>query len=126
MSECISERGIFGSRFSTTMGPHFSILHIHSRTIYLAVLPPSMSGVNFINVFMQSFYLHISQKCKKLLNLTVFFALWESSHILAVCKMLMKLTPAVVVSEESLHMSGTSEIVSSLSTTFFNNILIIN
>ena len=36
------------------------------------------SGVNFINVFTRSFYVWRSWKCKKLLNLTVFFELLGS------------------------------------------------
>ena len=51
------------------------------------------SGVNFINVFMGSFYTHSSQKHKKLFDLTVFFALLGSTHEKAACKLLVKLTP---------------------------------
>ena len=47
------------------------------------------SGVNFINVFTRSFYAHRSQKCKKLLDLTVFFALLGSEHVKAERKMLL-------------------------------------
>ena len=40
-----------------------------------------------------SFYARRSRKCKKLLDLTVFFALLGSSSVKAACRMLMKLTP---------------------------------
>ena len=53
----------------------------------------SISGVNFINVFTGSFYACRSQKRKKLLNLTVFFALLGSALVKAARKMLVKLTP---------------------------------
>ena len=48
--------------------------------------------VNFINLFTRSFYVRRSQKCKKLLELTVFFALLESECVKAAHKMLVKLT----------------------------------
>ena len=51
-----------------------------------------LSGVNFIKVFMRSFYAHRSQKCKKLLDFTVFFARLGSEGVKAACKMLLKLT----------------------------------
>ena len=54
------------------------------------------SGVNFINVFTCSFYAGRSQKPKKLLNLTVFWALLGSAHLKAAHKMLVKLTPGLV------------------------------
>ena len=50
-------------------------------------------GVNFINVITRSFYAHRSQKRKKMLDLTVFFALLGSACVKAACKMLVKLTP---------------------------------
>jgi len=43
-------------------------------------------GVNFINVLQAAFYTRRSQKCKKLLDLTVFFALLGSACIKAACK----------------------------------------
>ena len=49
-------------------------------------------GVNFINVFTRSFYVHRSQKCMNLLELTVFFALLGSGCVKAARKMLLKLT----------------------------------
>ena len=63
-------------------------------TIRLVKLTP---GVNFINMFMRRFYARRSQKGKKLLELTVFFA-----RVKAACKMLVKLSSAfhsVVVNE---------------------------
>ena len=54
-----------------------------------------VASVNFINVFMRSFYAHRSQKHKKLLDLTVFFALLESLLVKAVRIMLVKLTLGV-------------------------------
>ena len=51
------------------------------------------SGVNFTNVFTSSFYSSRSQKKKKLLDLTVFFALLGSVYVRAALKMLVKLTP---------------------------------
>ena len=51
------------------------------------------SGVNFINVFMCSFYTSRSQKHKKLLDLTVSFAPLGSAHVKGALKMLMKLSP---------------------------------
>ena len=50
-------------------------------------------GANFINVSTCSFYVHSSQRRKKLLNLTVFFALLGSARVKAARKMLVKLTP---------------------------------
>ena len=49
-------------------------------------------GVNFINVFTRSFYARRSQKRKKLLHLTIFFALLGSGWIKVAHKKLMKLT----------------------------------
>ena len=37
--------------------------------------------VHFINVFTRSFYVRRSQKCKKVLDLTVFFALLGSACV---------------------------------------------
>ena len=50
--------------------------------------------VNFTNVITHSFYARRSQKRKKLLELTVFFALLGSTCVKAAHKMLMKMTPA--------------------------------
>ena len=49
-------------------------------------------GVDFINIFTPSFYARRFQKRKKLLNLTVFFALLGSEHVKAACKILVKST----------------------------------
>ena len=51
------------------------------------------SGVNFIKMCMCSFYTRRFQKRKKLLNLTVFWALLRSAHVKAARKMLVRLTP---------------------------------
>ena len=51
-------------------------------------------GVNFINVFTCCVYAQRSQKRKKLLELTVFFALLGSARVNAARKMLVKLTQA--------------------------------
>ena len=53
----------------------------HSRTAGSMRL-----GVNFINMFMGSFYARRSRKHKKLLELTVFFSLLGSAHVKAACK----------------------------------------
>ena len=50
-------------------------------------------GVNFINMLTSSFYSSRSQKRKKLLNLTVFFALLEPVHVKAARKILVNLNP---------------------------------
>ena len=42
-----------------------------------------LAGVNFINMLTRSFYLLRSQKRKKLLDLTVFFALLGSAFVKA-------------------------------------------
>ena len=57
---------------------------------------PGLSGVVFINMFTRSFYARRSPKCKKLLELTVFFALLESASIKVARNMLAKLTPDCV------------------------------
>ena len=51
------------------------------------------SGVNFINVFTRSFYTSRSQRRKKLLDLTLFFALTGSAIVKAARIMMVKLTP---------------------------------
>ena len=51
--------------------------------------------VNFINMFMSSFYVHRSRKHKKLFELTVFFALLGSGRVKSAHKMMVKLTPAL-------------------------------
>ena len=53
-------------------------------------VPP---GINFINMLTHSCYALSSQKCKKLLDLSVLFALLESADMKAACKMLIKLPP---------------------------------
>ena len=50
-------------------------------------------GVNFINVFRSSFHARRSHKCKKLHELTVFFALFGSARVKAAHKMSVKLAP---------------------------------
>ena len=52
----------------------------------------SFNGVNFVNVFTPSFYECRSQKHKKLLDFTAFFALLGSTGVKAAHKMLVKLT----------------------------------
>ena len=59
------------------------------QIFYIASAPP---GVNFINLFTRSFYANRSQKRKKLLDLTVFFALLGSVCEKA-AQMMVKLTP---------------------------------
>ena len=51
------------------------------------------SGVNFIDMSMRCFLDRRSQKGKKLLELTVFFALLESLRAKAARKLLVELTP---------------------------------
>ena len=53
-------------------------------------------GVNFFNMFTPSFYSRRCRKRKKLLDLTVFFAILGAAR-----KMLVKSTPAVVLPEGS-------------------------
>ena len=48
------------------------------------------SGVNFINEFTRSFYAHRSRKCKKLLDMTAFFALLGSARVKSAPNMLVK------------------------------------
>ena len=64
----------------------------------------SKSGVNFINTFTSSFYTCRSQKCKKLLDLTVFFVLLGPVSVRAACKMLMKLTPGFRHHQSQSHL----------------------
>jgi hypothetical protein len=54
-------------------------------------LPP---GVNFTNILQAAFMHADPKRPKKMLNLTVFFALLGSAHVKAARKMLVKLTPA--------------------------------
>ena len=58
------------------------------------------TGVNFINVFKCSFHVSSSQKRKKLLELTVFFALLWSAYLKVAPKMLVKLTAGMGRREE--------------------------
>ena len=62
---------------------------------YSSVLVGVHPGVNFINMFTRSFYARRSQKCKKLLDLSVFFALLGSARVKDARKMLVKLTSGV-------------------------------
>ena len=57
-----------------------------------AFLRATRPQVNFIYMFMSSFYACRSQKCKKLIELTLFFAVLGSVHVKAARKMLVKLT----------------------------------
>jgi len=50
-------------------------------------------GVNFINMFTQSFYTHRSQKRKLTNDWTVFFLLLGYAHVKTVGKTLVKSTP---------------------------------
>ena len=68
------------------------------------VLLQLQPGVNFFDVFMCSFYARRSQKRKKLLELTIFFALFGSASVKAVRKMLVKLTPDVCQNNLSLSL----------------------
>ena len=52
-------------------------------------------GVNFTNVLQVAFTPADTKRAKKLLDLTVFFALLGSGSVKAACRMLMKLTPGV-------------------------------
>ena len=56
-------------------------------------------GVNFINVFTHSFYAHRSQKRKKLLELTIVFALLGFAFVKVAPKMLVKKSLGAVVGE---------------------------
>ena len=67
------------------------------------------SGVNFINLFMGSFYAHRSQKCKKLLDLIVFFVLFRSEGVKVARKIMVKLTPGVEDLERRVKPNPTSE-----------------
>ena len=53
-------------------------------------------GVNFINMFTRSFYTHRSQKRKRLLELTVFFALLGSAGVKAACKHVDEIDPCLL------------------------------
>ena len=56
---------------------------------------PQSFRSQFHQHFTSSFYAHRSQKCKNLLNLTVFFELLGSAHVKAAHKTLVKLTPGL-------------------------------
>ena len=62
---------------------------------YIYTFNKYTTGVIFINVFTCSFYACRSQQRKKLLELTVFFALSGSESVKAESKMLVKLTPGL-------------------------------
>ena len=70
--------------------------HMLKTTVlfYHKILLESLStqGVNFTNILRAAFT-HRSQKCKKTVKLSSFFALLGSVHVKAACRMLMKLTP---------------------------------
>ena len=66
---------------------------IQSKSISHSALLPSFS--QFHQQFTSSICERRSRKRKKLLDLTVFFALLGSAHLKAACKMLLKLTPLV-------------------------------
>ena len=65
----------------------------------LKVFSKCLPRSNFINMFTRSFYTHRSQKRKKLLELTVSFALLGSVHVKASRKIMVKLIPRVALSE---------------------------
>jgi len=60
------------------------------------LFPISSSGVNFINMLMGILYAHRSQKRKKTDGVTVIFALMGFVRVKAACKVLVKLTPALL------------------------------
>ena len=71
-----------------------------------------LSGFNFINVLPAAFT-HVDPKsAKKLLDLTVFFALLGSLCVKAACRTLMKLTPGESVRERDRERRGERERVS--------------
>ena len=55
----------------------------------------SLHVVNFTNVLQAAFTRADPKSAIKLLNLTVFFALFGSAQVKAACRMLVKLTPGV-------------------------------
>ena len=57
---------------------------------------PAAAGVNFTNILRAAFTHADLKSARKLLNLTVFFALLGSGHIKAAHIMLVKLTPGYV------------------------------
>jgi hypothetical protein len=59
----------------------------------------SAPGVNFTNIFIQSFVDYRSQKCKNSVKQSVSFALLRSACIKTARKMLVKLTPGCDVLE---------------------------
>ena len=63
-------------------------------TFFGNVLVEGNPWVNFINVLMRSFYSRRSQKCKKLLNLTVFFALLGSGRVKAARQHIDEIDPS--------------------------------
>ena len=50
-------------------------------------------GVNFTKILQTAYRCTNPKSTKKLLNLTVFFALLGSARVKAACRMLVKLTP---------------------------------
>ena len=70
--------------------PETRIVRIARRPSSVVMISP---GVNFINVFMRSFYARRSLKHKKMLDLTVFFALLGSVCVKAARKMLVTFSP---------------------------------
>jgi len=63
--------------------------------MHAKMLVKSTPGVYFINVLWAAFACPDPESAKKTDNLTVFFVLSGSAHIIAACRMLMKLTPEV-------------------------------
>ena len=68
-----------------------SLSHVASSS--LLSISSSMFGCQFHQRLYAKLYMRRSQKCKKLLELTVFLALLGSACIKAARKMLVKLTP---------------------------------
>ena len=97
-----SKQNVFALKPTSSPSSSSFLPQMHFRTLSLWVVKffyhstPSRKrpGVNFINVFMGSFYACRSQKRKKLLELTVFLHLGSVS-IKAAHKMMVKFTPGV-------------------------------
>ena len=90
--EHIVPGNIFSSKVRESIND-VGVLELGTHVLQQSLANKQRFGVNFINVFTCSFYACRSQKHKKLLELTVFFALLGSGYIKAVRKMLVKLTP---------------------------------
>jgi len=82
----------FTNRFTSSFYAGRSQKHKKS-SVSLALL---RSGVNFINIQRTAFMLVDPKSVKNIDNLTVFFTLLGSASVKSVCRMLMKLSPALV------------------------------